>query len=202
MLILLLALALLVPSQQQTIVKLGEPVSVAEPKEGVADQSFLEPVNAGGNINEAYSHVGQTYVAGTTGQLTGIVIDVRSKRSLNPDQNFPSYPLHIALYTVEDLENNTPGILLAETTVEDESPLSNLITFPKAIAQIKGKKYAIIVHYLNGPAAGGGKWLGQWYGAKGSIAGGENLVGDGVTWSVPKRGREYTRRFRTYVKAI
>jgi hypothetical protein len=200
MLTIILAFALFIPWQQQTIVKLGETVSPKEPKEGSVDQSFLEPVNAGGNINEAYSHIGQTYVAGINGRLTGINIDVRSKHSLNPDQNFPKYQLHVALYTVEDLDENTPGVLLGEAIVDDESPLSNLITFQQPIEQIKGKKYAIVVHYLNGPPVGGGKWLGNWNGAKGNI-GGERIVGDGTTWRMPSKASEYTSRFRTYVLA-
>lgn len=201
MLIILLALVLLVPTQQQkqTIAILGEEVTPKEPKEGVVDQSFLQPVNSGGNINEVSSHFGQTYIAGITGQLTGINIDVRSKRSLSPDQNFQKYQLHIALYTVEDVEDSTPGVLLGEVTIDDESPLSNLITFPHPIEQVKGKKYAIVVHYLNAPPPGGGKWLGQWYGSQGSI-GGERIVGDGTTFRMLSRGREYTGRFRTYVR--
>ncbi|HEX7295680.1 MAG TPA: hypothetical protein VF251_08020, partial [Pyrinomonadaceae bacterium] len=91
MLTIILAFALLVPWQQQTIAKLGETTVPKEPKEGSVDQSFLEPTNAGGNINEAYSHIGQTYVAGIPGRLTGINIDVRSKHSMNPDQNLPKY---------------------------------------------------------------------------------------------------------------
>lgn len=87
MLSFVLAVILLLPFQQQTIAKVGgESVSPTPPKEGIVNQSFLEPTNAGGNINERYSHVGQTYVAGITGRLTGINIDVISKRSLNPNQ--------------------------------------------------------------------------------------------------------------------
>ena len=197
MLSVILAVILLLPFQQQTIAKVGgESVSPLAPKEGIVDQSFLEPTNSGGNINERYSHVGQTYVAGITGRLTGINIDVISKRTLNPQPTQQKHKLSIALYTIEDLENNIPGILLGEVTVDDESPLSNLITFPEPIEQIKGKKYAIVVHYVDAPAAGANQWLGQWYGSKGNI-GGERIVGDGTTWKVSET--KYTSHFRTYV---
>ncbi|HKG58673.1 MAG TPA: hypothetical protein VKB05_02760 [Pyrinomonadaceae bacterium] len=193
----ILALILLLPFQQQTIAKIGgESVSPTPPKEGIVDQSFLEPTNSGGNINERYSHVGQTYIAGITGRLTGVNIDVISKRSLNPGQSYQKAKLSVALYTIEDLENSIPGILLGEVTVDDESPLSNLITFPEPIEQIKGKKYAIVVHYVDAPAPGVNQWLGQWYGSKGNI-GGERIVGDGTIWKVSET--KYTSHFRTYV---
>lgn len=199
MLSFVLAVILLLPFQQQTIAKVGgESVSPTPPKEGIVDQSFLEPTNAGGNINERYSHVGQTYVAGITGRLTGINIDVIPKRSLNQNQGYQKYKLHVALYTIDDLENTVPGILLGEVTVDDESPLSNLITFPEPVEQIKGKKYAIVVHYVDAPAPGVNQWLGQWYGSKGNI-GGERIVGDGTTWKVSET--KYTSHFRTYVAA-
>jgi len=197
MLSFVLAVILFLPFQQQTIAKLGgDSVSPTPPKEGVVDQSFLEPTNSGGNINERYSHVGQTYVAGITGRLTGINIDVISKRSLDAEQHHPKYKLCVALYTIEDLDNSIPGILLGEATVDDESPLSNLITFPGPIEQTKGKKYAIVVHYLDAPAPGANQWLGQWYGSKGNI-GGERIVGDGTTWRISET--KYTSHFRTYV---
>jgi hypothetical protein len=79
---------------------------------------------------------------------------------------------------------------------DDESLLSNLITFPEPIEQIKGKKYAIVVHYLDAPAPGANQWLGQWHGSKGNI-GGERIVGDGTTWKVSET--KYTSHFRTYV---
>jgi hypothetical protein len=197
MLSVVLAVILLTPFQQQTIAKVGaESVAPTAPKEGIVDQSFIEPTNSGGNINERYSHVGQTYVAGITGRLTGINIDVISKRSLNPERSYPTYKLSVALYTIEDVENSIPGILLGQVTFDDESPLSNLITFPEPIDQIKGNKYAIVVHYLNAPAPGANQWLGQWYGSKGNI-GGERIVGDGITWKVSET--KYTSHFRTYV---
>ena len=164
--------------------------------EGVLDGSFVAPQNAGANINEGYAFVAQTYTAGVTGRLLGVNIDVRSKRGLNPEAGFPVYPLHVALHKVV---GGVPGATLGEVTLPtDEATLSSLIKFPKRIAQVKGRQYAIVVNYVGAPSSGADRWLGVWAGAVGRIEG-EMFAGpDGETWpsSFPDG---VVLRFRTYV---
>lgn len=169
----------------------------AEPKEGVVDQSFQEPQSLGANINSAHPLTAQTYTAGLTGRLTGINIDVSSKRGVNPENNFAKVPLRVALCEVERVENRYPGQVVAEVTLaDDEAPLSTLITFPKVVRQVKGTHYAIVVNYPNAPAKAG--WLGNWAGGRGNI-GGEMFFGDDGRYWNTRRTNDYTLRFRSYV---
>jgi hypothetical protein len=198
--ILLLALTLSCPARRTRPPARQEnspqPVKrTAEPNKALVDQSFAEPQNLGANINEGSAFVAQTYTAGVTGWLTGVNVDVRSKRGLNPEMGFERYSLHVALCEVD---NGYPGPILGEVSVkEGEAPLSTLIEFPQRIRQVKGTRYAIVVNYENAPPSGGHQWLGVWAGGTGSIEGGMFFGADGKSWAAAEEG--HVLRFRTYV---
>ena len=89
------------------------------------DQSFTSPANLGANINECCAFVGQTYTAGMTGVLSGVVVDVHSI-SISPN----IFPLHVAIRTVSGGVPTTT--VLGEVTL-GASDLSQVIVFPESI---------------------------------------------------------------------
>jgi hypothetical protein len=48
------------------------------------DQSFTAPTNLGVEINECFAFVAQTFTAGRTGALTGVIVDIRGVGSTRP----------------------------------------------------------------------------------------------------------------------
>ncbi len=106
-------------------------------------------------FNGCCGFIAQTYTAGLTGSLTGINIDIYFL-------NQSSFPMLIEIRTVSGgLPTST---VLTSTTLAagQTSPLSQLITFPTAIAQIAGTEYAIVVSFTGTapPSHLGGSWGG------------------------------------------
>src|SRR5262249_8251980 len=150
-LVLLLLLALGLPSQAQAIL----------------DESFNGPTNLAAAINECCAFVGQTYTAQVTGVLTGISIDVSLSAS--------SFPLHVAIRSVSG-GVPTATILGDVTLSSNTSTLPQLIVFPQLIPQVAGVRYAIVVNYQGAPPEGAGHQQGLWNGATGNGYPGGDLV--------------------------
>jgi serine/threonine protein kinase len=160
--------------------------------EGVLDQSFVTPHNLGCSINEGYAFVAQTYTAKLTGKLVGVNINIQSESK---------FPFHVAIRKVK---NGAPtSTILGEITLPGgKTPLSQLITFPQVIYQIKGTQYAIVVNYEGAPPAGAGKGQGIWSGAIGDKYpyGDMFLSSDnGLSW-VAYETNNHDVHFRTYVE--
>lgn len=165
------------------------------PTTTVIDQSSISETNLGSEINSCCKFVAQTFTAGVTGTLSGVAIDVTS----SPNSSFP---LHVAIRTVTSSGMPSP-IILGETTLRSGSaPISQVITFPRAISIVAGDQYAIVVNYEGAPPAGQGKSLGMWSGASGdTYPGGKSFasISDGILWSQSAEGDFH---FQTYVNLM
>jgi len=149
----------------------------------------------GASINEGFRYVGQTYVAGASGSLTAIGLGIRSKRSMNPERDFPRYAMCVTIYSVDDRQIS--NALIAFVLSDDELPPDTVVTLPKTISQVKGHKYAIVVHYPDAPSPGPGRWIANWSGMSGdTYQKGEMLTSkDGHTWQF----KQHDLLFKTFL---
>lgn len=166
----------------------------------IIDQKFddLTSDNLGCNINEGFIYAGQTFTAGITGDLVAISVHIRSKRSLNPDNGFKHYNLQIAIYSTE---NGYPSEELSNVLLEkDESLIDEIIELKKPVFQEKGRQYAIIANYPDGPKHGAGEWLGVWSGSTDNKYPKGNLfAGNGGDW-FGSSINNHDVFFRTYIE--
>jgi len=158
----------------------------------VVDQSSIAETNMGAEINSGYLFAAQTFTAQASGVLAGVSLDITAS-------SIGSYPLHVAIRTV-DYEGNPGPAVLAETALDSQSaPPTRIISFPQAVAIRAGDRYAIVVDYAGG-AEVKGKCLGIWSGATGDpYPGGKPFVSisDGLTWTT---GGEADFHFQTFVR--
>ena len=121
----------------------------------IEDQSNTGSTNAAANINECCKFIAQSLTAGVSGTLDSVAIDVSS--------SLDEFPLHVAIRPMED--GVPAATVLGEVTITtSDSPLSNLIEFPRTIEIVAGEQYAIVVNYEGAPPPGPGQSQGFWLG--------------------------------------
>lgn len=139
----------------------------------VLDQSYTEPDGVGAAINEGCRYIAQTFTAGLTGTLTGVNVDILSRRD--------APPLRITIrHAMNDRPQGAPlGIRYqAQRRVR---LFGSPIAFSEEISVVAGQRYAIQVNY--GGAELGSGWLGSWAGGAGNgYLGGRKLGGDCPTY--------------------
>jgi hypothetical protein len=156
------------------------------------DQSFTAGNNLGANINSCCAFVGQTYTAGLTGTLAGVLIDIH-------ELNGYDLPLDVQIRTVVGGLPTSTILGKKVTTVFGLSD-SDIITFSKHIAQVAGTQYAIVVDFLGAPPPGPDDAVGIWGGATGNLySGGVSVLSfdGGVTWAAS--GPDFDTHFKTFV---
>ncbi len=165
----------------------------------VLDQSFTPQASLSCLINEGAAFVAQTYRAGISGLLSGVKLNVLSRAQLNPQIVSAIYPMNV---TIREVLQGFPSTrVLGETTVNDGSASPDrFVSFSGPIRQEAGTRYAIVVHYLNAPPAGAGRWLGNWSGSAGDqYPDGELFYGpEGETWYVSSL-KDHDVQFQTFV---
>jgi Predicted nucleotide-binding protein containing TIR-like domain len=176
------------------------PTLLASPEPSIIVDQFLnEPPNLGANINEGFSFVAQTYVAGCKGILAGVSLDVHSKRQLNPQRGYPLYRLQISIMSVVA---GYPSQIITSTILDtDEALLQRIVTFSDNCEQIPGQSYAIVASYVDAPAHGPHQWIGNWSGCTGNRYSRGNLCYsiDGHTWLIGAVN-DHSARFCTLVR--
>jgi hypothetical protein len=154
---------------------------------------FQTAQGAGAAINECCAFVAQTYIAGLTGVLAALDIDVQTT---SPASRFP---LHVA---IRGVTGGVPdGRVFGETTLAGpESLFGQLIHFPQRIPQMADMAYAIVVNYEGAPPAGFGQVQGTWSaGFQNEYPRGTGLFSvTGASW-FESGGSGVDMRFRTYV---
>lgn len=154
------------------------------PDQAKLDQSFTELHNLSCEINEGYSYVAQTYVAGINGMLCGVSVDITSRANANKKDGylFEQYKLIIDIC---DVKGGYPSEILTRVILDSgESTINKILPIKEGINQVAGKQYAIVAHYKDAPPAGPNNHLGNWRGATGNrYPNGELLYGpDGKIW--------------------
>jgi hypothetical protein len=174
------------------LVVLSAPPAAALP---VLDQSFDNPDGLAAAINEGCKYVVQTFTAGVTGTLSGVNVNVISRRDASP--------LRIA---IRDATSGRPkgSPIGIRNLAEPQARLSRLIAFGEEIPVVAGHQYAIQVSYL-GAEPGFGAGQGSWAGGTGNqYLGGRILFGEcpfrggAPFWHV--EDLSFDLHFRTYVE--
>jgi len=120
-------------------------IAAAPTSADTIDQSFITSTSSTFTLScpgPCSSSLVQSYTAGLTGNLTGVNINIVSTS--------PQIPIEIVILSLNGSVQGSNGFnSLGVTTVMPNSsgqiPLSMLITFPTAIAQVAGQVYAIRV---------------------------------------------------------
>jgi hypothetical protein len=169
-------------------------------KEFIIDQKLddIRLANLGCCINEGFPFVGQTFTAGIDGFLAAVSVQIRSKRGLNPKENFEFFNLKISIYNIE---NGFPKDELQSIILDkDESTIDEIIELLTPIEQKEGQQFAVLANYPNGPKHGAGQSLGNWAGLSNNKYPMGNLVfGDNKSWFISSLNN-HDVFFRTYVR--
>jgi len=192
-------LLVLVPLIVGILVMLPYPAPAA-----VLDQSFVAPSDVQFAILTG-QFIGQTYTAGVTGRLAAVNLDIgfcMPFQGCTPITD-TRFPMQISIY---DTVNGLPTTVLGSATLPagQAAPLSLLITFPQAIAEIAGEQHAIVVNFPGStpgtccPFPNNGIWIGS---GVNPYPGGAILDSNdgGVSWSTDSR---FDLHFQTYVEPI
>lgn len=154
---------------------------------GLIDQASWAPVDLGNSINECCRYAAQTFIAGVSGTLTGVVLDITS---------YTGSPLTVAIRGTDGVQ--PLGAVLTFAIVPSATPADMILLPPIPI--VAGVKYAIVVSYDDAPPPGGGMGQGSWAGATGdTYAAGEIFLSylDGISWGI--NYPDYDLHFETYV---
>jgi hypothetical protein len=135
----------------------------------------VAPESLGMFINDGGRFAGQVYTASRTGTLSGVQISVKASGS--------GYRLRVAIRQVAD--GVPTRVVLGDTLLAtSDSPFDSLVQFSRAIEQVAGRQYAIVVDYPDAPKSGA--ITGFWKGAladSNCYAGGNDVFGeDGTHW--------------------
>lgn len=166
------------------VAELGEQCTCDE---GLIDQVSSAPVNLGNAINECCRYAAQTFTAGVSGTLTGVVLDISSSTG---------EPITVA---IRDTDGVQPlGSVLSFAIVPSATPADMILLPP--IPVVAGVRYAIVVSYDSAPPPGPGGSQGTWAGAtENTYPDGEIFLSylDGMSWGI--NYPDYDLHFETYV---
>jgi hypothetical protein len=166
------------------VAELGEQCTCDE---GLIDQVSWAPVNLGNAINDCCRYAAQTFTAGVSGTLTGVVLDISSSTG---------EPLTVA---IRDTDGVQPlGSVLSFAIVPSATP-GDMILLPP-IPVVAGVRYAIVVSYDGAPPPGPSGYQGNWAGATdNTYPDGEIFLSylDGMSWGI--NYPDYDLHFETYV---
>ena len=174
-------------------VVLAAPPATAMP---VLDQSFTAPDDLSGTINDGCKYLAQTFTAGVIGMLTGVNVNVISRRD--------APPLRIAIRDATNDRPQGPPLGIRYQTQRRVRLFGRLIGFSERIPVVAGHRYAIQLNY-GGAEPTPGVGLGSWAGGTGNhYLGGRMLAadcpayGDTRFWHV--EDISFDLHFRTFVE--